>query len=168
MKLFSKTVLALLISFTVLAAIPAGIVRAQCSGCADISIVSTVGTDLDCPCTTDACNGAQCLHQLFWTISLSSSATCCIDSITINTTGVCWEGCVGLANNPLPPILWGDGLDHASCNTRTGEYFGNTSSFLCPAGASLEIALCTNAMSMSGTSITLYWSDGTFCPMTLP
>ncbi len=132
-----------------------------------------MGPALDC----DACidGTCHCTQKKWYTLSLMSTATCCIDSIVITPpSGVCWSGCVAI-NGTTPPDYWGHGLpnDHISCKPGDGRFFGSlggvTTYDLCP-GGSLTFECCsTDDMHGGGTgTITFYWTDSTYCTLIIP
>ena len=117
------TITSLLI-ISVLATLPEVSHAQPCSSCNDISIYDT-GYSF-CTCTDSSCTGGLCDNFSHWTIVLSASATCCIDSIAVTPPpGVCWQGCMSIATMPLA-TTWGytSPNPHISCAPGYGSFFG--------------------------------------------
>jgi hypothetical protein len=165
----------LVISF--LATLPE-VSRAQpCGLCSDITIGYVTPYTLPCQCLRDTCAGSggegECVGPTMLSITLDTTATCCIDSIQVNPpVGVCWEGCAVLQ---YPPVYspWANPFNiHISCYSGEGSYLappGNTSTYICPTTGQnvLYFQYCSTG-SMSGGSITCFWTNGTSCTLSIP
>jgi len=159
-------IVALLFSFLALFAVSSGTALAQCGACTDITF-STSAPDLSCSCPEGDCN---CTPAGGLTVTLSSNATCCLDSVVIiPPSGVCWSACMQLAGSMGQ--IWAPGRNANNvCNSGSGNFFGALgppSTYLCPNGyTTLYINLCTTSSNIMGFTYKFYWTDGTFCTFT--
>jgi hypothetical protein len=146
--------------------------------CGWITIDTTHGMNLECPCTPeDTCDGQVCTPGSYFEITLDTNATCYVDSITITPpSGVCWQTCLAIPNPaPPPPVLpiiyWEIGSFGTAtvCSAGSGNLIaGGSSSNLTFNNPTLYGNMCnTNGGLFHGFIFTIYYGDGSICGINL-